>query len=77
MCFNIYLGPSNYLLMYFNVYLDPLVQTDGATSIITISLVDGDVGSFSPYIYQPTPWATHTKATIRGAPSLGIPRVGN
>ena len=48
-------GPCIYLLMGFNVYLDPLVQTDGATSIITISLVDGDVGSFSPYIYLPTP----------------------
>ena len=59
--------------MGFNVYLGPLVQVDGATSISTISLVDVDVGSFSFYIYQPTPWAKHTKATVRGAPSLGNP----
>ena len=46
---------------------------DGVTSISTISLVDVDVGSFSSYIYQPTPWAKHTKTTVRGAPSLGNP----
>jgi len=28
-------------------------------------------GSFSSYIYLPTPWAKHTKTTVRGAPSLG------
>ena len=56
--------------MGFNVYLGPLVQVDDATSISTISLVDGDVGSFSPYIYQPTPWAKHTKTTVWGASSL-------
>ena len=59
--------------MGFNVYLGPLVQVDGAMSISTISLVDGDVGSFSSYIYQPTPWAKHTKTTVRGASSLGNP----
>ena len=51
----------------------PLVQVDGATSISTISLVDVDVESFSSYIYQPTPWAKHTKTTVSGAPSLGNP----
>ena len=59
--------------MGFNDCLGPLVQADGATSISTISLVDGDVGSFSPYIYLPTPWAKHTKTTVWGAPSLGNP----
>ena len=39
----------------FNVYLDPLVQVDGATSISIVSLVDVEVGSFSPYIFVPTP----------------------
>ena len=43
---------------------------EGATSISTILLVDVDVGSFSPYKYVPTPWAKHTKTTVRGAPSL-------
>ena len=43
----------------------------GATLISTILLVDVDVGSFSPYKYVPTPWAKHTKTTIRGAHSLG------
>ena len=59
--------------MGFNVYLGPLVQADDATSISTISLVDVNVESFSSYIYQPTPWAKHTKTTIWGAPSLGNP----
>ena len=44
-------GPCIYLLMGFNDYLGPLAQVDGATSINTISLVNVDVGSFSPYIY--------------------------
>ena len=59
--------------MDFNDYLGPLVNVEGVTSISTISLVDVDVGSFSSYIYQPTPWAKHTKTTVRGAPSLGNP----
>ena len=59
--------------MGFNNYLGPLVNVEGATSISTILLVDVDVGSFSPYKYVPTPWAKHTKTTIRGAPSLGNP----
>ena len=46
---------------------------EDATSISTILLVDVDVGSFSPYKYVPTPWAKHTKITVRGAPSLGNP----
>ena len=46
---------------------------EDATSISTILLVDMDVGSFSSYIYQPTPWAKHTKTTVSGAPSLGNP----
>jgi len=46
---------------------------EDATSISTILLVDVDVGSFSSYIYLPTPWAKHTKTTVRGAPSLGNP----
>ena len=46
---------------------------EGATSISTILLVDVDVGSFSSYIYLPTPWAKHTKTTVRGAPSLENP----
>ena len=66
-------GPCIYLLMGFNDYLGPLVQVDGATSISTISLVDVDVGSLSSYIYQPTPWAKHTKTIVSGAPSLGNP----
>ena len=57
--------------MGFNDYLDPFVNVEGATSISTISLVDVDVWSLSSYIYQPTPWAKHTKTTVRGAPSLG------
>ena len=59
--------------MGFNVYLGPLVNVEEVTSISTISLVDMDVGSFSSYIYQPIPWAKHTKTTVRGAPSLGNP----
>ena len=59
--------------MGFNVYLGPLVNVEGATSVSTILLVDIDVGSFSPYIYLPTPWAKHTKTTVWGAPSLGNP----
>ena len=59
--------------MYFNDYLGPLVNIEGAISISTILLVDVDVGSFSSYIYQPTPWAKHTKTTVRGAPNLGNP----
>jgi len=62
-----------YLLMGFNVYLAPLVQVDGATLISTISLVDVEVESFSPYIYVPTPWAKHTKTTVWRAPSLKNP----
>ena len=48
-------GPCIYLLMGFNDYLGPLVNVEGATSISTILLVDIDVGSFSPYIFVPTP----------------------
>jgi len=48
-------GPCIYLLMGFDDYLGPLVNVKGVTSISTISLVDVDVGSFSSYIYQPTP----------------------
>ena len=59
--------------MGFNDYLGPLVNVEGATSISTILLVDVDVGSFSPYIYLPTPWVKHTKTTVWGAPSLGNP----
>ena len=65
--------PYIYLLMGFNDYLGPLVNVEGVTSISTISLVDVDVGSFSPYIYLSTPWTKHTKATVRGAPSLENP----
>ena len=46
---------------------------EGATSISTILLVDVDVGSFPSYIYLPTPWAKHTKTTVREAPSLKNP----
>ena len=59
--------------MGFNVYLGPLVQVDGATSISTVSLVDVEVGSFSPYIFVPTPWTKHTKTNVRRAPSLKNP----
>ena len=55
----------------FNDYLGPLVNVEGATSINTILLVDVDVRSFSPYKYVLTPWAKHTKTSVRGAPSLG------
>ena len=47
-------GICLYLLMGFNVYLGPLVQVDGATSISTVSLVDVEVENFSPYIFVPT-----------------------
>jgi len=66
-------GPCIYLLMGFNVYLGPLVNVEGATSISTILLVDVDVGSFSSYKSIPTPWAKHTKTIVRGAPSLENP----
>ena len=59
--------------MDLNDYLGLLVNIEGATSISTILLVDIDVGSFSSYKYVPTPWAKHTKTTVRGAPSLGNP----
>ena len=59
--------------MGFNVYLGPLVNVEGATSISTISLVDVDVASFSSYIYLPIPWEKHTKTTVWGAPSLENP----
>ena len=59
--------------MFFNDYLGPLVNVEGATSISIILLVDVDVGTFSPYKYVPTPRAKHTKTTIRGAPSLENP----
>jgi len=41
--------------MYFNDYLGPLVNIEGAISISTILLVDVDVGSFSSNKYVPTP----------------------
>ena len=63
--------------MGFNVYLGPLVQANGAMSISTISLVDMDVGSFSPYIYVPTAWAKHTKTIIREPLIWEILRVVN
>jgi hypothetical protein len=53
--------------MGFNIYLGPIVQVDGATSISTISLIDVEVKSFSPYIYVPALWAKHTKTTVREA----------
>jgi hypothetical protein len=56
--------------MGFNVYLGLLVEVDGAISIITILLVDVKVESFPPYKYVLTPWAKHTKTTVKGAPSL-------
>ena len=59
--------------MGFNDYLGPLVNVEGATLVSTILLVDIDVGSFSSYKYVPTPWAKHTKTTVKGAPSLGNP----
>ena len=75
-CAIIIINPKDtrlYLLMDFSVYLDPLLNVEGATSISIILLVDIDVGSFSLYKYIPTPWAEHTKTIIRGAPSLGNP----
>jgi hypothetical protein len=57
--------------MGLNDDLGLLVEVDGATSISTILLVDVKVESFPPYKYVPTPWAKHTKTTVRGAPSLG------
>ena len=59
--------------MGFNNYLDPLVNVEGTTSISILLLVDVDVESFSPYKHVPTPWAKHTKTTVRGAPSLRNP----
>jgi hypothetical protein len=63
--------------MGLNVYLGLLVEVEGATSISIILLVNVKVESFPPYKYVPIPWAKHTKTTVRGAPSLGIPRVVN
>ena len=63
--------------MGFHNYLGPLVNVDGATSISTILLVDVEVESFSPYIYAPTSWTNHNRTTVRGAPSLGIPKIVN
>jgi hypothetical protein len=56
--------------MDLNVYLGLLVEVDGATSISTILLVDVKVESFPPYKYVPTPWAMHTKTTVRGPHNL-------
>ena len=66
-------GPCIYLLIGLNDYLGPLVNMEGATSISTILLVDVFVGSFSSYIYQPTPWAKYTKTTVKGGSSLCNP----
>jgi len=70
-------GPCICLLMAFNDYLGPLVNVESATLISTILLVDVDVESFSPNKYVPTPWAKHTKTTVRGAPVWKTPRVVN
>jgi hypothetical protein len=51
--------------MGLNDYLDLLAEVDGATSISTISLVDREVKSFSPYIYESTIWAKHIKTFVR------------
>ena len=59
--------------MGFNDYLGPLVNVEGVTSISTISLVDVDVGSFSFYIYLPTPWVKHIKTTVWRVSSLENP----
>ena len=61
--------------MGFNNYLGPLINVEGATLISTILLVDVDVGSFSLYKYVPTPWAKHTKTTVRKAPNLINPSI--
>ena len=37
---------------------------------LTILLVDVFVGSFSSYIYQPTPWTKHTKTTVGEMPRV-------
>ena len=63
--------------MGFNNYLDPLVKVEGTTSISTIFLVDVDVRSSPPYIFVPALWSKHTRTTVSGAPSLGIPKVVN
>ena len=58
--------------MGLNVYLGPLVQVDGATSISTILLADVDVGVFRlTNMYQPLEQSTRTN--IRRAPSLVNP----
>jgi hypothetical protein len=74
MCNN-HKGLCLYLLMGLNVYLCLLVEVDGATSISTILLLDVNVESFSPYKYVPTPWAKHTKTTVREALVWKISRV--
>jgi hypothetical protein len=63
-------GLCLYLLIGLNVYLGLLVEMDDVTSISTILLVDVNVESFPPYNYVPTPWAKHTKTTVRGSPIL-------
>ena len=63
--------------MGFHDYLGTLVNMEGATSISTILLVDVDVGSFSPYKYVSTPWAKHTKTTVREPLVWEIPRIVN
>jgi len=62
-----------YLLMGFNIYLGLLVQVEGAMSISTVSLVDVEVGSFSPYIFVPTPWVKHIKTIVKEGFSLKNP----
>ena len=62
--------PMHLFTTGINDYLGPLVNVEGSTSISTILLVNVDVESFYPYRYVPTPWARHTKTTVRGAPSL-------
>jgi len=57
-------SPCLYLLMGFNIYLGRLVKMEDATSISTISLVDVEVRSFSPYIYVPTPRQSTPKTII-------------
>ena len=51
--------------MGFNDYLGLLVNMDGVTPFSTILLVDVDMESFFSYKYVPTPWAKHTKTTVR------------
>jgi hypothetical protein len=69
-------GTYIYLLMGLNDYIGLLAEVDGATSTSTISLVDMEVESFSPYMYLPYGQST-PKTTVEEPLVWEISRVVN